>query len=105
MTFVLNNVVTPQLDAARLGSTFTRINVDAIKNLRIPVPPVQEQRALAAECDREVEATSAVRRHLRRLADLIDERRRALITACVTGEFDVSTASSRAGDAALQGIK
>ncbi len=35
------------------------------------------------------------------LLSLLDERKRALITACVTGEFDVSTASERAGDAAL----
>jgi hypothetical protein len=32
---------------------------------------------------------------------LLEERKRALITACVTGEFDVSAASDRAGDAAL----
>jgi hypothetical protein len=35
------------------------------------------------------------------IVGLLPERKRVLITACVTGDFDVSTASARAGDAAL----
>jgi hypothetical protein len=31
-----------------------------------------------------------------RLAGLVDERKRALITACVTGELDISSATDRA---------
>jgi type I restriction enzyme S subunit len=101
LSYVLNYLVEAQLDSARLGSTFTRINIDAIKNLRVPVPPLPTQRALASECDRALAGWVTVDEELRRLIALFEERKRALITACVTGEFEVSTASARAGDAAL----
>jgi type I restriction enzyme S subunit len=101
LAYVLNHLMAPQLEAARLGSTITRINVDAIKNLRVPAPPVETQRALALDCDRALDSWNRVEGEVQRLSDLVEERRRALITACVNGDFDVSAAKGRAGDAAL----
>ena len=72
--------------------------------LEFPVGEVGEQdEALARLAMSEAVArTSAA--EWRQLQTLLRERERALITACVTGEFDISTASSRAGDAALAGL-
>jgi type I restriction enzyme, S subunit len=90
--YALNFAVTPQLDAARVGSTFTRINIDEIKALRVPVPSEVEQQRIAEDVDRIAtrfeEALAAQREQVNRLEEL----KRALITAAVTGEFDVSSA-------------
>jgi type I restriction enzyme S subunit len=84
-----------------MGSTHKTIYFPDLEALRIPLPPLHEQ-------DRAVELVQRVQRETRellaevgKLVDLLQERKRALITACVTGEFDVSTASARAGDAAV----
>ena len=103
LTYALNYLVKPQLDAVRVGSTFTRINVDQIKALRVPVPSRDQQDKIAQEClrlgDQETTVTTALDRSL----CLLEDRKRSLITAAVTGEFDVSTASSRARHAAMAG--
>lgn len=75
------------------------LNMGDLRNFHVPLPAVsletlvdgvEEVRVWREDAD-----TAAVR-----LRQLLEERKRALITACVTGEFDVSTASSRAGEAA-----
>ncbi|MFJ3697001.1 restriction endonuclease subunit S [Streptomyces sp. NPDC090052] len=78
-----------------MGSTHKTIYVPDLQMLRIPLPPLSEQ----------VEAVKTIRRQnswidiltdkVRRQEELLRERRQALITAAVTGQFDVSTASGR----------
>ena len=51
-----------------------------------PVPPLDEQRAIAAEIERQSVALDAVARETRRSIDLLKERRAALISATVTGQ-------------------
>ncbi len=60
---------------------------------RIPLPdvPVEEQREIGAAIRR----IRPLRELVERSAALAAERRQALITAAVTGQFDVSTASGR----------
>jgi len=95
LMYVLNFIVTPQLDAVRVGSTFTRINVDEIRSLKVPIPAGTEQTRLARRCDDIWFDTSSAQGALRDSLKLLGERKRALITAAVTGEFDVTTASGR----------
>ena len=95
LLYALNFLVRPQLDSARVGSTFTRINIDRIKGLRVAVPPSIDQKRIGESCDQHWEAGSRIRSALARQISLLQERKRALITAAVTGEFDVSTASGR----------
>jgi type I restriction enzyme S subunit len=92
---VLNFLVTPQLDAARVGSTFTRINVDEIKALKVPIPPGAEQTRLAQRCDDIWFGASSAQSALSESLKLLLERKKALITAAVTGEVDVTTASGK----------
>lgn len=76
-----------------------RVNVDDLKDIRLPLPGALDQERWSARLSAgdSVEAGRAAVDVVR----LLEERTRALINACVTGEFDVSAPSNRAGDAAL----
>lgn len=75
-----------------MGSTHKTIYVPDLQSVRIPLPPVDEQRGI-------VERIRESNRQVDRLVDKIDrqlellaERRQALITAAVAGQIDVTIA-------------
>ncbi|CAL9636191.1 Type-1 restriction enzyme EcoKI specificity protein [Streptomyces sp. enrichment culture] len=70
-------------------------NSSKILGFPIPLPSLKVQRALVSQVHEELQATATVRVLLNRQLALMAERRQALITAAVTGQFDVSTASGR----------
>ncbi|MEV7199544.1 restriction endonuclease subunit S [Streptomyces griseoluteus] len=61
----------------------------------VPVRTTSQQAAVVGECDALRLTTDRTRSALTRQLGLLAERRQALITAAVTGQFDVSTASGR----------
>lgn len=71
------------------GSTHRTIYMPDIESLHIPLPPIDEQQAIVSRIRQQVQLidnlVDAVDDQLR----LLDERRRALITAAVTGQLDV----------------
>lgn len=71
------------------GSTHKTIYMPDIEALRIPLPPVEEQREIVGRIREQVgvidELVDAADGQLR----LLEERRRALITAAVTGQMDL----------------
>jgi type I restriction enzyme S subunit len=71
-------------------------NLDSNRYLGLTVglPSQEKQAAIAEELDAQGLATQEALAHLARRSDLIEERKQALITAAVTGQFDVSTARS-----------
>lgn len=96
LTHALNYLMGPQIDHEKVGSTFSRINVSKILGLAIPMPPTREEAHDLGLVVDDILETSA--RHvdaLSRSVALLQERTQALVTAAVTGEFDVATASSR----------
>jgi type I restriction enzyme S subunit len=88
-------------DQLARGATMQRLSRSQVGALRIPVPSLEGQRDMIGALEASAEQRDAAMKDAERLVALLQERKRALITACVTGEFDVSTASARAGDAAL----
>jgi type I restriction enzyme S subunit len=90
LTYYLNTFGLDQLDEAKIGSTFSRVNISQIKELLVPVLSRLEQSRIADQLD----ATSARYRRstasLTRQIELLVERRQALITAAVTGELDIA---------------
>jgi type I restriction enzyme, S subunit len=92
LSYCLNTLGADQLELARVGSTFTRINVDQIVELRVPVSAQDEQRAVADHLDELKGKTDAIVRGLRRQIVLLQEHRQALTTAAVTRQIDVTTA-------------
>lgn len=91
LTHFLNTVAVAELEAIQIGSTFSRVNIAMLLNLSIACPPVHKQHRLAKEMDSINKGYEQVRQLLRRQSHLLAERRQALITAAVTGQFDVTT--------------
>ena len=82
-------VVFSQLEAGALGATIKGINIRDLKRALIPVPPLDEQIAIAKYV---TEATARFDRLTATVKDAVralGERRTALISAAVTGKIDV----------------
>ena len=78
-----------------MGSTHKTIYVPDLQMLRIPLPPLNEQKEIVRTIRRQNNQIDALTDRVRRQQELLCERRQALITAAVTGQLDVSTASGR----------
>lgn len=77
------------LDSDSAKSAVTGINRNVISVLRVPVPPLYEQRHLAKELDSKAHYLTSVTSRLNMQIDLLAEHRQALITAAVTGKLKV----------------
>jgi len=66
-----------------------------ILSFPIPLPSVSRQRELVAAITRRLDMVARAKAELSRQLELLAERRQALITATVTGQLDISTASGR----------
>lgn len=77
----------------RSNTTFDRrIKQNDLDNLPLPIPPIDEQRAIVKHIN---EQTSRIDTFIAKAEEhiaLAKERRSALVTAAVTGQFDVRTA-------------
>ncbi|WP_405204177.1 restriction endonuclease subunit S [[Kitasatospora] papulosa] len=78
-----------------MGSTHKTIYVPDLQMLRIPLPPLAEQAEIVETIRHQNTGIDALMDKVSRQGELLTERRQALITAAVTGQFDVSTASGR----------
>ncbi|WP_326748288.1 restriction endonuclease subunit S [Streptomyces virginiae] len=78
-----------------MGSTHKTIYVPDLQMLRIPVPSLDEQGEIIDAIRRQNSRIDNLTDKVRRQVELLTERRQALITAAVTGQFDVTTASGR----------
>lgn len=78
-----------EIEGAMIGSTFRRINVSAIRSLPVAIPPISEQRRIAALLDEQTAQIDELVAEAERFIELSRERRAALITAAVTGQIDV----------------
>nr|WP_240926547.1 restriction endonuclease subunit S [Streptomyces sp. JB150] len=77
------------------GGTKVGLGLGDIANLDLDVPSLPAQEVIAARIEDALERREMLRRAMSEQIDLLKERRQALITAAVTGQFDVSTASGR----------
>lgn len=68
---------------------------ESLARLPMPRPPVRIQKEISAHVASMRSWTDRVTRRLNDQTQLLAERRQALITAAVTGQFDVFTASGR----------
>ncbi|MFD4718475.1 restriction endonuclease subunit S [Streptomyces sp. NPDC058423] len=78
-----------------MGSTHKTIYVPDLQMLRIPLPPLEYQRTIVKRIRQQNAGIDRLSDAVRRQSSLLTERRQALITAAVTGQVDVSTASGR----------
>ena len=82
-------------DMQSVGSTMSNLNTDILLAMPILLPPASQQQVIVSEAKHIEEGRSGLLREIEAQIELLQERKRSLITAAVTGEFDVSTASGR----------
>lgn len=86
--------------ATRLGvftaegglSTIAHLTGEQLRGHRVPIPPAGVEHQLISELDARSAATNRLVDSLAKRLALLEERKQALITAAVTGQFDVTTA-------------
>jgi len=72
-----------------IWSSRLRLYPEVFLRLGVVVPPLDEQRAIAAYLDDQTTKIDALIAKTERFIELSKERRAALITAAVTGQIDV----------------
>ena len=86
---LFTDAMQPYFDSFQNGSTIRTIGMGDLKAIRIPLPPLEEQRRIAAYLDEQTAKIDALIAETERFIELSRERRSALITAAVTGQIDV----------------
>ncbi len=76
------------LSSATISSTIGNVNGQKYANLALPLPDVQEQRAIAAFLDHKTAEIDTLIARKEQLIALLQEKRAALITAAVTRGLD-----------------
>jgi type I restriction enzyme, S subunit len=93
LTYFLNSLGLDQLEEQKVGSTFSRANVEQILELIVPTPEPEDQHRIAEQLDERTNSQQKVVSLLDSQINLLQERRQALITAAVTGQLDVPEAA------------
>jgi type I restriction enzyme S subunit len=81
-------------DATGTSNSMQNIGQDSVCNLWIPIPPLDEQRAIVSHIAAETTKLDAMRAATEQTIALLKERRAALIAAAVTGRIDVKVAAA-----------
>jgi type I restriction enzyme S subunit len=81
-----------QLSGQGYGGTKVQLALDDVKSLRIALPPLPEQQAIAAFLDRETAKIDALSAKVVTVIERLKEYRTALISSAVTGKIDVREA-------------
>ena len=84
-----------QIAESAIQATIPNVNAEKYASLVLPLPPKPVQEEIVRVIADTVEQKRAATGKMRAQIELLQERKRSLITAAVTGEFDVSSASGR----------
>jgi type I restriction enzyme S subunit len=71
------------------ANTQANLNQHSVMHLRVPVPPLAEQKEIALYLDKETAQIDTLVEKTRKAIELLKERRQTLITQVVTGKIDV----------------
>ncbi|MGW1255985.1 restriction endonuclease subunit S [Streptomyces sp. NPDC002513] len=93
--FLNSRLCRQYFDTVSWGSAQKNISVPLLANTPVPIPPTEIQRNISESVEHLSEVNSSLVSKVEKARQLASERRQALITAAVTGQFDVSTASGR----------
>ncbi|GGM53883.1 type I restriction-modification protein subunit S [Deinococcus arenae] len=95
--FHVLNAAVPALQAAGKGTTFLELSASNLKSFILPVPPLEEQQAIAAYLDRETERIDELIREQEALLDDLSDKRQATITHAVTKGLDARATMKPSG--------
>lgn len=88
-TWIMSRFCQFNLEQLATGSTALGIKGSKIGQVRMCLPPLEEQREIVAFVEEEMAKLDALETTAERAIALLKERRSALITAAVTGKIDV----------------
>jgi type I restriction enzyme, S subunit len=90
--FLLNTIyaMNGELERLTMGSTIKTIGMSDVKELRMPVPPLDDQVNIANQIDEQQGKLKDVISKVKKQLDKLQEYRRSLITAAVTGKLAIS---------------
>jgi len=77
------------LSLESVGATMENLNTSILGRVPLPVPPIDEQRAIAAFLDGQTTMVSDLIARVATHIDKLREHRTTLISAAVTGKIDV----------------
>ncbi|WP_155858701.1 hypothetical protein [Candidatus Blastococcus massiliensis] len=80
------------LSATGTSQSMVNIRTDDLRALALPVPPLALQETFVEDAEADAMQNDLLRSLLSRQMALTEERRQSLITAAVSGQFDVTTA-------------
>ncbi len=86
---LLSQPVIALADASAVGTKMPRTSWQEMGSIMVPVPPVEEQRAICSYLDDVIRRIDVLDQQASALIERLREKRRALITAAVTGQIDV----------------
>ncbi|PPT63353.1 hypothetical protein XarbCFBP8130_12255 [Xanthomonas arboricola] len=86
---LLSAPVREELAVGSLGAAVRGVNIFDLRRVKVPRPPIAEQKKIAAYLDRQVAEFDELSATARRAIELLKEHRRALIAAVITGQIDV----------------
>ena len=86
---ILNDLVIQAIESHSEGLSYPAINASELINLKVAVPGMLEQEAIAKHIDLETSRISRLIERIQDSIDLLKKRRSALITAAVTGQIDL----------------
>jgi type I restriction enzyme S subunit len=94
---VLSSRVRQLIEAVARGSSQSMVKIrgEDIKSWLVPAASLSQQKSLVREIMLGLQSTNRLKGAVRRSLAVLAERRQALITATVTGQLDISTASGR----------
>ncbi|WP_444964207.1 restriction endonuclease subunit S [Nocardiopsis sp. M1B1] len=78
--------------SVQVGTTNVTIFMPDLFSIKIPLPSVSNQRKIVGGIRSKLHKIDSLLESVERQIDLLEERKRALITAAVTGQIDVTTA-------------
>lgn len=87
--FVVSGEFIDQVDSLKTGSTIQHFGPTHLAQMRVALPPIDEQRQIAAYLDEQIAKIDTLILATERFIELARERRSALITAAVTGQIDI----------------
>lgn len=85
----LNELFIQSVESHSEGLSYPAINAPELVNLKVVVPSLSEQQAIASTLDHETARIDLLTAKTQHSIDLLKERRYALITAAVTGQIDL----------------
>ena len=94
-TYYATSIATRYFELLSAGTTFLELSLRSFSDFKIPLPPLPEQRRIAAYLDRQCGKIDALSAKIDEEIAKLGEYKKSLITECVTGKRSVDGAANR----------